>query len=1252
MYGFSNSFGIKNINEAYFNAFTYKKRGDLSKSQVTIPSIESQNTSSTQAISLNIIDNLSPTMPIAILLSDLDYKVQFISKSIENVLGYSKEEFYQLSLSQQFEEFTVDAIKNYHEVFLKEKKQAVAKGLEKAIQMRHKNGSFIWAKTWVNATIDKNGNPTGFIGILHRVNDSIANETELNSYVHFQKTLLSLAQRFINIDKNDYHQAFQSLLEELGKTINADRSHIFIHNREAEFTCNSYEWTNSSTSAEIQNLQEVPFQLYQPILDTHKEGKPYICTDTELLKSSHPELYEHLIEQDIRAFIKIPLLKNDIPIGTIGFDRTQKVESFSDFEIELLQIAAEIVTNAIAKQDYLKRLEHEEIQKQQYITEIEHQKQKLENIINAINAGTWECNIQTGKTILNENWANIIGYKWADLGETSISSWEKLVHPDDLANVNAALSNYFAGRNPIFDVIYRLKHKNGSWVWINAIGQLLNRDEFGNPKTMFGIHLDVTIREQAIQKLTQSEERFRFAFHNSLATMYIIDPRTQQFEDVNNTALEFYGYTREEFFKLCLTDINITSKEEIVFEIQHLIRDGKRKFEFKHRLANGEIRDVEVYSSVIFTDNLPYLHSIIIDVTLRKRVQETLTTSLKEVSSYKFALDQAALVSMTDVKGKIIFANERFCSLVGYTQEELIGNNHRIIQSGYHSSEFYKELWVTVLQGNVWMGHVKNQTKNGDFWWADTTIIPFKKDNGKVHQLMAIRFDITKQKENELELFERNQFIESTIINIPIGICVFQLSTGLVTLLNPTLYNILGWSNKTFNVIDDIFDVAFPNDTIKNEIKTRVLNDISSGIHENMQWNEIEIQTEIGEKRIINAKSFPLINQDLVITAITDITETFNAYESVRKSNERFTYINKATNDAIFDWDIESGFIFRGEGYSRLFGFDHTKNKLSDWLDRIHPDDIQKVNKKLHEVLANKDLSIWTKEYRFLVYDTTYAEVMETGYIIRNLHGKAIRMIGAIRDITELKQAESELQETNTKLKEQTRELTLSNQELEQFAYIASHDLQEPLRMVSSFLSLLEKKYDDKIDEQGKRYIHFATDGAKRMRQIILDLLSFSRVGRIQSEVVELNLNELIYEINQLNQSLLFETKAEIHVGNLPTLHIPKSPMLQLFQNLISNAIKYRNHETTPIIHINAIELDKEWQFSVQDNGIGIEKEFYDKIFILFQRLHTRDKYEGTGVGLAICKKIVEQFGGKIWLESEQNIGTTFFFTLAKTIKN
>jgi len=256
------------------------------------------------------------------------------------------------------------------------------------------------------------------------------------------------------------------------------------------------------------------------------------------------------------------------------------------------------------------------------------------------------------------------------------------------------------------------------------------------------------------------------------------------------------------------------------------------------------------------------------------------------------------------------------------------------------------------------------------------------------------------------------------------------------------------------------------------------------------------------------------------------------------------------------------------------------------------------------------------------------------------------------KDVTERKMAEEKLREMHTELEKHLKVLAISNAELEQFAYVASHDLQEPLRMVTSFLTLLEKKYGESLDEKARVYIHYAVDGAKRMRQIILDLLDFSRVGKTEEKWGEININEIIDEIILLYQKNIKSKKARIEFSEMPSVISFATPVRQIFQNLISNGLKYQPKGQNPVIKIAGTENSEYWQFSVSDNGIGIDQQYFDKIFIIFQRLHNREEYSGTGMGLAITRKIVENLGGKIWVESKEGMGSTFYFTIAKKQQN
>jgi signal transduction histidine kinase len=231
-------------------------------------------------------------------------------------------------------------------------------------------------------------------------------------------------------------------------------------------------------------------------------------------------------------------------------------------------------------------------------------------------------------------------------------------------------------------------------------------------------------------------------------------------------------------------------------------------------------------------------------------------------------------------------------------------------------------------------------------------------------------------------------------------------------------------------------------------------------------------------------------------------------------------------------------------------------------------------------------------------------------------------------------------------LEHSVKELARSNAELQQFAYVASHDLQEPLRMVSSYTQLLAKRYRGRLDADADDFIGFAVDGAARMQKLIQDLLAYSRVGTRDLERQSVSMDSVLEYATDMLQLVIKDTDAVVTNDSLPSIKVDERQMTQLFQNLISNAIKFRGQKP-PRIHVSARRLDGEWLFSVHDNGIGIDPQYADRIFVIFQRLHNRDEYPGTGIGLAICKKIVERHGGRIWMESELGKGSTFFFTVA-----
>jgi signal transduction histidine kinase len=297
------------------------------------------------------------------------------------------------------------------------------------------------------------------------------------------------------------------------------------------------------------------------------------------------------------------------------------------------------------------------------------------------------------------------------------------------------------------------------------------------------------------------------------------------------------------------------------------------------------------------------------------------------------------------------------------------------------------------------------------------------------------------------------------------------------------------------------------------------------------------------------------------------------------------------------------------------------------------------------EVVRREELDIPMILVSGALGDMTAVECIKRGITDYILKDRLARLPQAVRRALEEKRLRQLRQQADEDLARKAEELTRSNADLEQFAYVASHDLQEPLRMVAAYTQLLSERYKGQLDANADKFIGYASEGALRMQVLIQDLLAFSRVGRADSKSVSVNCDGVMQEVLQILASAIQESGAAVVYADLPVVWADRTQMAQVFQNLIGNAIKFRGTEP-PKISVRAEKQEKEWLFTVSDNGIGIAAESAENIFVVFQRLHARTEYPGNGIGLSICKKIIERGGGRIWVESEAGRGSAFKFTL------
>jgi len=510
--------------------------------------------------------------------------------------------------------------------------------------------------------------------------------------------------------------------------------------------------------------------------------------------------------------------------------------------------------------------------------------------------------------------------------------------------------------------------------------------------------------------------------------------------------------------------------------------------------------------------------------------------------------------------------------------------------------------------------------------------------------------DITEQKrvENELraeqEKSERQLTQMNAILNqMTEGLVIFDQHGNLLD-MNPAALETHGFDSvetlrKHLNELTEIFEL-FDLQGRQLPVEEWPIGRVLNG--ETIDSYEVRVRRlDTGKSWFASYGGTSIRDQNgnllLTIVTLRDITEHKLADEQLLEKEERLRIALEAADLGVWDLDVENDAAHRSLRHDQIFGYDELQPQwgLEIMLRHVLPED-RPIAQEAHRRAA--ETGVLSYEVRVQWPDGSIHWISPHGRMHYDSEGRPSRITGVVADVTERKQAEEERERL-------IEDLARSNRELEQFAYIASHDLQTPLRTISSFVNLLARRYQGKLGPEADEYISYAVEGAARMRHLIHDVLEYSRVGS-QGKAIQPTDCRAVFDQALANlREEIVESGAKITSDDLPAIPADYSQAVQLFSNLLGNAIKYRKKEEPPRIHISAEQRENDWLFSVRDNGIGFEQQYADRIFQVFQRLHAVGEYPGTGIGLAICKKIVERHGGEIWLESAPGEGTTFFFT-------
>jgi PAS domain S-box-containing protein len=557
---------------------------------------------------------------------------------------------------------------------------------------------------------------------------------------------------------------------------------------------------------------------------------------------------------------------------------------------------------------------------------------------------------------------------------------------------------------------------------------------------------------------------------------------------------------------------------------------------------------------------------------------------------------------------------------------------HDEISEGFWKAGHWYEVWICRQQLNLVVSFID---------------ITDKKRNESIY--LDRQQHLKKEKE---EIARRNEeMLKTLLVQLPAAIAILKGPKHIFEMANDLYSNLVGKTDL----------IGLPGREAVPEIVAQGIWDIIDNVYntgESFTASEFPVFRDFEKNSTVAHRYFnfsinPLYNSDKKVEGIiihaVDITDLVDTRNIIQDSGEQFRVLANNIPQVVWKADTNGNIVFFNKYWYDYSGLSHRNSLEWEWLFNIYSEDTANIQKLWTSSI--KSGNIFETELRIRNFEGYYRWFSARASAMKDNTGKVIMWIGVFSDIQDQKESaealENAVKERTSALSEAINDLSRSNNDLEQFAYVASHDMKEPIRMVSSYAMLFNRKYKSKIDSEADEYIGYITEGAKRMQELIEDLLDYSRIGRsdaIKPGIVDFN---KVLQIAKANlHDLIENTGAVIKSTELPAVHGKAPQLVRLLQNLIGNSIKFTCKDTNPEISIDCSRIGNQYHFTIRDNGIGIDPAYAEKIFVIFQRLHTREKYSGTGIGLAVCKKIVELHGGKIWVESELDKGSTFHFTL------
>ncbi|HLO81275.1 MAG TPA: PAS domain S-box protein, partial [Chitinophagaceae bacterium] len=802
-------------------------------------------------------------------------------------------------------------------------------------------------------------------------------------------------------------------------------------------------------------------------------------------------------------------------------------------------------------------------------------------------------------------------------------------------------------------------------------------NDAGNIFEWVGMNTDIHEQKLAEIRIRESEERFRLMADSSPMMVWLLDKEGRSYY-YNKTLLALLG-KNEKNLETDNWDIELhpDDRERIEATIMEGVRTiSPYKLEGRIKRYDGEWRWLMAHGNPRFGADNEFLGFIgsSMDITERKQAEELLKES--EELFRHFSNNITNLAWMADGEGSIFWYNQRWLDYTGKTLEDMKGWGWQKVHHPDHVDrilEISKKLWPA---GKPFELTFPLRHHSGEFRWFLTRAVPIKDKDGKVYKWIGTNTDINERVETAKALTLAKEQLELMFQNVPAAIYLFN-DKGELLVVNEKGSRIWGFSNsqeilelKTLGA----FKKEIANRYLMFDEQGHQLADLESATDKTLETGQpsemtVEMVDKTNKKSIwLLSRSSPLFDEGgkvrMVLNISTDITEQKKSEREIRDSEKRFRTLIEAFPQMAWIASPDGKATYYNKSWYDYTGISEEEALTHGGTRAIHADDLP----KLHEIWQRHRISGQPLEvelrYRH-VNEHKYSWFLVRGRPVMDENGNIAQWIGTCTNIQHLKDISSllekqvhertnELEELNTKLEQQAVELKISNEDLQQFAHVASHDLKEPVRKIKTYSNRLRTEFQNQFPAGAEKFLEKIERSSERLYDLIDGILQYSSIDIEQDTSSSIDLTDLIRQIESDHEMAVQEKNAKIRCENLPTIHGSRVLLYQLFSNLINNALKFSKPDAPPQIQIKSRivtnlgqrnlpgKYERFAEISVQDNGIGFDQGQAEKIFKTFTRLHSKDHFEGTGLGLALCKKIVERHSGKITAEGQPGVGAIF----------